>query len=189
MTQFVNSCPKFLALLAEFYPQLDEELPLDAMLIPPHDVPEPQRTLLVHQGDMTSTLAKYHRDEIVLRELERHLSGRRLTRHIVLQSHRAGRPVEYGASRIHLAVLGEQVCRMVLAGHEPLGGILNTHGVKYTSCPGGFYRVRANELMQRTLQLDQPQWLYGRCNCLRDLTGQTIAEVVEILPPENHHCD
>jgi hypothetical protein len=36
--------------------------------------------------------------------------------------------------------------------------------------------------MNEVLALDGPQWLYGRCNCLSNASGETIAEVIEILP-------
>jgi hypothetical protein len=40
--------------------------------------------------------------------------------------------------------------------------------------------VEALDLRDRQV----PDWLFGRCNCLTDGQGGTVAEVVEILPPE-----
>ena len=136
---------------------------------------------------MTSTLEEYHREGITLRVLERLLSADWLARHIVLEGTDSGLPVEYGAIRINLGALGEDVQRRVIQCRDPLGGILNEHGVQYGSCPGAYFRVQPTRLMHRVLRLDGYPWLYGRCNCLSDLTGHTIAEVVEILPPENHN--
>lgn len=182
---FLTTCPKIFGLLNHFYRTDPEQPPLEAHLLDPAELPEPYRRLLVHQSDMTSTLARYHEDEITLRVLERVLTPGSLSRHSVLVGRREGRPVEYGAIQISLDTLDEEARAKVIAGREPLGGILNARGIRYESCPGGFYRVRSNEVIDRVFALAGPQWLYGRCNCLTDLSGRTIAEVVEILPPED----
>lgn len=90
--------------------------------------------------------------------------------------------MEYGAIRIALTALGEQARREVIECRIPLGRILTSHGVTHASCPGGFFQVQSNALMNRVLKLDGPRWLYGRCNCLSDASGRVLADVVEILP-------
>lgn len=175
-------CPKFLALLAEFYAALPDEPPTDALLIDPQTMPQPQRRLLFHTRDMTSTLSAFHGEPVVLRVLHRVLEPGTLARHIVLETERTGRPVEYGAIRIQLRALPEDARNEVIECRKPLGGILNQHGVAYACCPGGFFAVRPNELMRHALRLERPRVLYGRCNCLSGASGEPIAEVVEILP-------
>lgn len=179
------ACPTLLALLEDFYRELPGARVPDCQRVDGAAIPEPYRTLLVHETDMTSTLENHHGEQITLRVLERKLVSAWLARHIVLEGKKTGRPVEYGAIRINLDALDEDVQTRIIECRDPLGGILNTHGVQYGSCPGAFLRVRSTELMARVLRLAEPQWLYGRCNCLADLSGRTIAEVVEILPPEN----
>lgn len=185
MVQFLTACPKILGLLDGFYGRLPTQPPLDAVVVVPSEIPDPQRRLLVHSRDMTSTLTGHHREEILLRELQRTMVDGRLSRHIVLESAVSREPVEYGASSILLDVLDDEVQAEVVEGSKPLGGILNDHGVAYSNCPGAFFRVRSNELMNRLFGLGTSAWLYGRCNCLTDDTGRTIAEVVEILPPHD----
>ncbi|MHC4400449.1 MAG: hypothetical protein ACYTG0_12300 [Planctomycetota bacterium] len=180
---FVTSCPSFLALLEGFCVSLPGRSPSEAEIVPSETIPEPYRRLLVHLNDMTSTLTKYHGEGIKLRVLEREVTDATLARHIVLETAETRRPVEYGAIRINLAALEGTARNEVLECRRPLGGILNAHGVPYECCPGGFFRVRSNELIDRVFQLDEPQWLYGRCNCLKETWGPKIAEVVEILPP------
>lgn len=182
MAAYVATCPKFLSLLGSFYETMPEPMPLKAQLIVPDDMPNPYRRLLVHSNDMTSTLQRYHGEEIELRVLQRFVIGEFFFRHIVLDGKTSHRPREYGAIRITLPALTEPARRQVLECHVPLGGILNTLNIAHRSCPGGFFRVRSNELMNEVLELNGPRWLFGRCNCLADGTGQTIAEVVEILP-------
>lgn len=177
-------CPKFLGLLHRFYAAHAEQPPLEAALLPPDEIPAPYRGLLVHRSDMTSTLQRHHGETVVLRVLDRKVADGELARHIVLEGARTRRPVEYGAARIRLDALDEGARREVLECRVPLGGILARHGVAFGCCPGGYFRVRSNALIERALGLARPEWLYGRCNCLADGDGATIAEVVEILPPE-----
>jgi hypothetical protein len=178
-----SACPTLLSLLDDFYQAVPGHCLPDASVVDGGDIPEPYRRLLVHNSDMTSTLEKYHGEKIALRVLERKLTSDWLARHIVLEGMDSGRPVEYGAIRINLGALDHEVQEQVFECRDPLGGILNQHGVQYGSCPGAFFRVHSSELMNRVLGLDRPRWLYGRCNCLADLSGRTIAEVVEVLPP------
>lgn len=182
MALFVATCPKFLSLLGSFYETLPEPLPLRAELIDPGEIPEPYRGLLVHRSDMTSTLHRYHGETVELRVLQRFSAGNFFFRHIVLEGTASGRPWEYGAIRIALQTLSEPARRQVLECRVPLGGILNSLGIAHQSCPGGFFRVQSNELMSEVLELDGPRWLFGRCNCLTNAAGETIAEVIEILP-------
>ena len=182
MALFVTTCPKFLRLLGSFYEALPEPLPLKAELVDPTTIPEPYRGLLVHRNDMTSTLQRHHGENVELRVLQKFSTGHVFFRHIVLEGTLSGRPVEYGAIRISLRTLSEAARRQVLECRVPLGGILNACAIAHQSCPGGFFRVQSNELMNEVLGLDGPQWLYGRCNCLSNAAGETIAEVIEILP-------
>ena len=178
----VRTCPKFLALLGTFYEDRPEAPPTRAELIDPAQMPEPFRRLLVHKSDMTSTLEKYRGEPLELLVLDRTIRDGFLFRHIVLAGRETRQPMEYGAIRIALTALGEQARREVIECRIPLGRILTSHGVTHASCPGGFFQVQSNALMNRVLKLDGPRWLYGRCNCLSDASGRVLADVVEILP-------
>ena len=178
-----ESCDRFLAVLREFYEDLPEPPPIEAVFVPGESLPQPQRGLLVHIADMTSTLARHHGESIVLNVLHRHEGPQWYRRHIVLETEASRRPVEYGAIRIFLPLLGEAARQEVLAARTPLGAVLARHGLAYRHCPGGFFRIRSNGLMEQALELAMPQWLFGRCNCMSDSAGRVIAEVVEILPP------
>jgi hypothetical protein len=182
MSLVVATCPKFLSLLGSFYEALPDSPSLNAELVAPATIPEPYRGLLVHRSDMTSTLQRYHGEDAELRVLQKSSAGNFFCRHIVLEGARSRRPVEYGAIRIRLDAMSEAARRQVLECRVPLGGILKTCGIAHQSCPGGFFRVLSNELMNEVLELDGPRWLYGRCNCLSNGSGETIAEVIEILP-------
>lgn len=185
MSLLVSACPRLIGLLQEFYPGDPGVAPFEMMTIAADLMPEPERSLLVHDRDMTSTLTRFHGDQLRLDVLDRRLHDDHLARHIVLRTVSEHRPVEYGAIRIRFDGLDEDVLAKILEGEQPLGGILNEHNVGYKSCPGGFFRIRATDLMADVLELPGASWLYGRCNCLSASGGRNIAEVVEILPPLN----
>jgi hypothetical protein len=100
-----------------------------------------------------------------------------------LETAHARRPVEYGAIRISLPLLEESAQTEVLQARGPLGGILTAHGITFRCCPGAYFKIFSNTLIGESLRMDGPKWLYGRCNCLSDAGGRTMAEVIEILPP------
>ena len=134
---------------------------------------------------MTSTLARHYREEVTLRVLERREGPQRYRRHIVLETADSRRPVEYGAMRILLPLLSEAARRDVLAAGTPLGPAMQFRAARprLPPQPGGFFRIRSNNVIEQALKLAEPQWLYGRCNCMRDGAGRVVAEVIEILPP------
>ncbi len=172
-----------LSLLAEFYSAMPTPPTIDAAFVLPDELPQPQRKLLVHSGDMTSTLARHHGEEIALRVLHCVEGPHWYRRHIVLKTSASSRPVEYGVMRILLPLLQEEARSEVLAAQSPLGAVLARHGIAYRNSPSGFFKIRSNRFIEQSLGLSTPQWLHGRCNSMSDSVGRLIAEVVEILPP------
>jgi len=179
----IMTCRKLLGLLGEFYEELPEPPVLQPVVVYPATIPQPQRQLLVHESDMTSTLEAFHGERLALDVLQQRVNHQFYARHIVLRTAQSGRPVEYGASRVCLGLLGERVRAEVLAARQPLGQVLNEHRLDYRACPGAFFKIHANDVMLQLFELDEPEWLFGRCGCLADSAGRSIAEVVEILPP------
>jgi hypothetical protein len=180
-----TSCGPFLGLLRGFYEALPEPPDIEAALVAPESIPQPLRRLLVHAEDMTSTLSRHYGESIGLRVLDRRQDEHWYRRHIVLETAGSRRPVEYGAMRILLPLLSDAARRDVLAARTPLGAVLARHGLKHRHCPGGFFRIRSNRLIEQSLAMPEPAWLFGRCNCIDDGAGRTVAEVIEILPPDH----
>ena len=148
-------------------------------------MPQPQRRLLVHDRDMTSTLEQHHGEPLALRVLERRVDDEIYARHIVLHTAH-----DAAARRIRGDPRPPPVAGRTGAG----GGVPSPPAPgrdferprgAYRGCPGAFFKIYSNELINDSLQLGWSQWLYGRCNCLADRAGRTIAEVIEILPPED----
>jgi len=179
-----GSCDHFLSLLGEFYEALPDPPVIEVTFIPAESIPQPQRSLLVHFRDMTSTLTRHYGEPVTLKVLERHQGPQWYRRHIILETVESRRPVEYGAMRVLLPLLSEAARLEVLAACSPLGAVLARHGLAFRHCPGGFFKIRSNRLIEQSLILSAPQWLYGRCNCMSDSVGRVVAEVVEVLPPK-----
>jgi chorismate-pyruvate lyase len=147
------------------------------------EIPEPARTLLVHQGDMTSRLQGFHNSAIGLRVLQVRSGLNGLySREVLLLSASTGAPVEYGAIEIVLDVLSPDLRDVILEGKVPLGGILNASGMHYRSEPQEFFRLRQSPELAVLLGAEPGIPLYGRCNVLRTAEGALLAKIVEVLP-------
>lgn len=147
------------------------------------DLPEPQRRLLVHQSDMTPTLEAFWGETIVLRTLQRRLDERSLTRLVVLELEKSGRAVEFGAIIIHLAPFPPDAQELIRGCRCPLGSILARCRIVHTSRPRAFFSLLPDAVICEALGLPAPAPLWGRKNVLATEEGETLAEVVEILPP------
>ena len=146
-------------------------------------VPEPYRSLLVHQTDMTSTLENFHKEKQRGEVLSRHTPGQEYFREVVLRLDQSGRRVEFGAIKIMLDLFPFEVRQEILRERQPLGRILTESGVEFSSQPRAYLRLVSDDFINRILDLKGPQILYGRRNALVDPWNQPLAEIVEILPP------
>ena len=153
--------------------------------LPGSEIPEPYRSLLVHSRDMTPTLESAYGRNIHLRVLERTLAGNVLSREVVLVPEGSSAPVAFGIIKINLEHFSEPARTLVLAGQEPLGTILRGQAIAHSSHPNPYFRVNADPLIRKALQLAETCVLYGRRNVILDDAERTLAQVVEILPPSN----
>lgn len=147
------------------------------------EMPQPYRSLLVHDGDMTPTLEKFHGSRISLKLFDKHVNGQRLSRRVALTLDSNGTPVEFGAILINLALFTPDAQQHILDCKRPLGTILNEDVIAHQSHPASYFRVRSDDLINETLDLNDELLLYGRQNVLTSETGESLAEVIEILPP------
>jgi chorismate-pyruvate lyase len=176
-------------------PQVELLFPLTAFytraaLAPPlasqvagEDVPEPYRQLLVHDSDMTPTLEAFHGECIHLQLLALRQDDDALWRQVVLMLDDSRRPVEFGAIVIYLRHFPPAAREEVLECRTPLGTILRDHHIEHQSRPLTFIQVASDAVMNEALHLLEPQALYGRRNVIRNLAGNELADIVEILPP------
>ena len=176
-----NDAIQLLGPMQYFYRRAGHALP-EVSFVEPGGLAQPARSLLVHQRDMTSTLARFHKSGITLDVQSRQLEEDRLLREVILRRETDGAPVEYGAIRIWLEKFGGPVREKVVNGEAPLGELIETYLVDYRSSPRGYFRVVSDAAMAAALGVAEGTALYGRSNELSTSDGFVFAEVVEVLP-------
>ena len=155
--------------------------PPTATPIAPDAIPQPYRSLLVHQRDMTLTLEAHFGGRVALRPLTTFTIGPWYYRRVLLAQEYSGRPVEMGAIRIRLAALPRKVQAEIRRNRIPLGRILRDGGVDFTSMPREFFAVAPNAEMMGVFWMREPRTLYGRRTEVL-LDGKAIGDIVEVLP-------
>ena len=151
--------------------------------VKPREMPQPQRSLLAHQNDMTSTLEQFYQKKLHVEVLARRAVESEYFREVSLRLGQDGQRVEYGAIKIMLDLLPVEVRQEILRERQPLGRILTESGVYFASRPRFYLRVTSDDFVNGALGLSVPQLLYGRRNTLVDARERPLAEIVEILPP------
>lgn len=169
--------------LDDFYAQQGMTLP-PIESVPGEEVPQPYRSLLVHDDDMTPTLEHFHGEQLHVSVIRRQQRGDYYFREVVLSRDSDNAPVEFGAIKIMLKLFPAGARQAILSEHTPLGRILADHRIRHTSKPKAFLRVESDEFINTALQLEGRQVLYGRRNTLWNPEMKPLAEVVEILPPD-----
>lgn len=168
--------------LDDFYARAGQPLP-PLSEVAGGAVPEPYKTLLVHQNDMTPTLEAFHQQNIHLRLIGRRLNGNEYFREVVLLLDGNDQPVEFGAIKINLDLFPPAARQQILEERRPLGHILEECRIPHASRPRAFIRVASDPLINEALKLSGAHVLFGRRNTLFDPQGNPLAEIVEILPP------
>jgi hypothetical protein len=171
-----------------FYAQAGRTLPL-IEAITGDQMPEPFRSLLVHEVDMTSTLERYHKGRIELSLISLDQRDDFYFRASTLVLAGCGKRVEFGAIRINLSLFKPVARQLILEGRQPLGSILAQCEVAYRSKPKAFLRMESDDYINAALGLEGKHVLYGRRNTLTDPTQRSLAEIVEILPPESDQSE
>lgn len=168
--------------LEELYARADLPLPT-IELISGDEMPEPYRTLLVHDNDMTPTLEIFHGCDLHIEVWGRERQEHAYSREVVLRRDTDQRAVEFGANRIRLDLFDDETRRLILDEYLPLGHILAMKKVPHHGHPGAYLKVEADDLMKRAFGLRGDRVLYGRRNTLWNPRRQPLSEIVEILPP------
>ena len=172
----------FLFPLSEFYTHAKLPLPVIEQ-ISGDAVPEPFKSLLVHNNDMTPTLESFHQSDIHLEIISRERRGEFYFREVVLRLNSNGQPVEFGANKVYVGRFPDEARELVLQEQVPLGRILKDCGVNHHTEAKAFLRVKSDELIGGKFDLPQPAILYGRKAVICDQQDRPLSEIVEILPP------
>ena len=155
--------------------------PPAATAIAPDAIPQPYRSLLVHQRDMTLTLEAHFGGRVALRPLATFTIGAWYYRRVLLAQEYSGRPVEMGAIRMKLAALPRKVQVEIRRNRVPLGRLLRDAGVDFTSMPREFFEVVPNPEMMGVFWMREAKTLYGRRTEVL-LDSRAIGDIVEVLP-------
>ena len=177
----MNQPESLLDPLDQFYLVSGVPVP-EATRIEAESVPEPYRSLLVHENDMTPTLEAAYRQRIHIRLISRKVEGDVLLRQVALVLDSDERPVEFGAIRIQLSQLPPEARQLVLESKLPLGRLLQDFFIQHSSEPVAYLAVKSDGRIGEALQTPSLQRLYGRRNKLLMPSGEVLAEVLEILP-------
>lgn len=170
--------------LSEFYAHARLPMP-KVEIIPGAAVPEPFKSLLVHDNDMTPTLEAFHKSDLHLEIVSRERRGDFYFREVVLRLNSSESPVEFGANKLYLGRFPEEAQDLILQEYVPLGRILKDCQVPHRTEAKAFLRLQSDALIGEKFELAQPAVLYGRKAVISDLQGRPLSEIVEILPPAN----
>jgi chorismate-pyruvate lyase len=168
--------------LSDFYKRAKLPMP-ELTPISGEEVPEPYKTLLVHQNDMTPTLEQHHDSRIHLEVLSHDRRGDFYYREVALRLDHDERPVEFGANKMFIGRFSDAAQEQIVLDQVPLGRILKECNVRHQTQARQFFRVMPDELIMKALDLETPVALYGRKAVISDHQGLTLSEIVEILPP------
>lgn len=158
-------------------------LPVEALQMrAPEQLPEPARGRLVHQRDMTSTLAECHGSELRVEVLQQKRNGDYYLREVFLRTISANTIVEYGVIAIAMAQFLPEQQRAIEAGDAPLGGLLHHFQIPFQSAPIGFFSLMATNPANPALAAVNHGAAYGRFNHLSTPGGEPLAWIMEILP-------
>ena len=182
ITNLTNFGNEFTFPLNEFYNLDKREIP-SINSIDKQNIPEPYKSLLVHERDMTSTLGQFYNDEIQLKVIKQHQQLNEYYREVLLISKNEKRPVEYGAIKIFLQHFPDPARKAVLEASAPLGQLLHDYNIKYLSRPKSFLTIECDAYIGDLLSCKNQTRLSGRRNSLYEANNLLqIAEIVEILP-------
>ena len=150
-------------------------------VVAPGKIPEPYRSLLVHDTDMTLTLERHFGDRVALRPLSTFTSGRSYFRRVLLVQEYSGRPVEMGAIRIRLDVFSQRLRSKILRNEIPLGRLLRDGKFQYQSRVTSYLSVTPNTEMMGIFWMREARVLYGRRTEVIHHNTK-IGDIVEVLP-------
>lgn len=150
---------------------------------PGAELPEPARELLVHDRDMTSTLAAFHGSALRVDILQQRQSGEKYFREVFLRTMTAARVVEYGIIAIDLEQFTPPQREAIQAGQAPLGALLHRFNIPFESSPIGFFSLATASMAESRRVALNSAHCYGRFNRLAKPTGESLAWIMEILPP------
>jgi chorismate-pyruvate lyase len=156
--------------------------PPEHELIEPAAMPEPYRTLLVHEHHMTVTVEEYYGGPVDVVVLQRKRDQNTYARKILLKLRSDERIVQSGIVRIRLDFCSEPVRAAILAEQIPVGRILIEHDVLRRIEPTAYFRLRPGPYLRHWFGRTDPFSTYGRLGIIY-CDGQPAIDLLEVLAP------
>jgi chorismate-pyruvate lyase len=151
-------------------------------LLAGEDVPEPYRSLLVHEHHMTVTVEDYHGGPVDVRILQRRQDGMLYARKILLVHRASGKVVLCGIVRIDLAACSPAVADAIVVGQTPLGRILIENDVLRRIEPTAYLRAIPGPAPMTWFGMSDPTPLYGRLAIIH-CDERPAVELLEVVRP------
>ena len=170
-----------LASLIDLFPD-QEPLILRADHVPSALVPEPYKSMLVHEHHMTVTMEEYYQSPVDVRIIDQNLAGDVYSRKIVLTKTGSDQVVQFGIVRFNLSYVTDPVRNEILKGQTPLGRILVEHNVLRHIDLGAVLRITCGPALAEYMKIVPETVTYGRlatifCN------RQPAVDLLEIPAP------
>ena len=149
-------------------------------VVSPDMIPEPARSLLVHNDHMTATLGRHYAEPVALTVLDHRHSGDDYRRKIILTVG-DGRTVEVGVVRLNLKYVSQDVRAAIVERRTPLGDILGKHGVLTRVEAKWFLRFPPTTPVVECFTPRPTGDVYGRLGLIY-CDGEPAVELLEIVP-------
>jgi hypothetical protein len=131
--------------------------------VPGSLVPEPYKSMLVHDRHMTVTMEKYHECSVDVHVLDRTTDEQGIYgRKIILTRQGTDVPVQFGIVRFDFQYVTDAVRQEILSERIPLGRVLINHNVLRHIDLGAIVKVTAGPGLAQYLQMETGQTTYGR---------------------------
>jgi len=125
-------------------------------------VPEPYRSMLVHDQHMTVTMEEYYDGPVDVRILDRRQEDHLYSRKIVLSQRSTNRVVQFGIVRFDLRYVTAGIREEIIEGSTPLGRVLINHNVLRHIDLGAVLRLTAGPALAEYLEMPVGATTYGR---------------------------
>lgn len=151
--------------------------------VPPEEIPEPFRSLLVHDNHMTVTLEEHFHDRVVVRPYRVQQVGDLYGRKLDLLTEKTGQVIMTGAMLFNLSLVEPSVGEDIIAQKSPLGRILIEANILRRVSRGRFIHVEARDPLAQRFGLPEPKACYGRLATIF-CDEQPAVDLLEIVTPE-----
>ena len=162
----------------------DAELFSGLRCVAADDVPEPYRTLLVHEEHMTVTLETFHRRPVCLNVLDVRRRENDYARKLLLTAGEGGPIILAGIMRFRLEYADDAVRDAIVAARTPLGRLLVENNVLRRIQTHEFLRVDLSRGLGARFQAsDDSRYTYGRLAVIF-CDERPAVELLEVVAPE-----